>query len=89
MHPLVDISVDMLMDGYRNDNSNFRVVEWQLCTWRGEGVGGDTCWYVQEGWGIFLGKTIFNSSIGCSAFNKKVLFYYRGTELSIKKLKNY
>ena len=32
----------------------------------------------------FSGKTIFNSSIGCPAFNIKVLFYYWGTELSIK-----
>ena len=64
MHPLGDISVDMLMDGYRNDNSNFRVVEWQLCTWRGEEVGGDTCWYVQEGWGIFQGRQYLTQALG-------------------------
>ena len=51
----------------------------------GGGGGGERLFLVcPRGLGYFSGKTIFNSSIGCSAFNKKVLFYHWGTELSIK-----
>ena len=47
---------------------------------------GDTCWYVQEGSkGIFHGRRYLTQSLGAlPAFYKKVLFYYWGTELSIK-----